>query len=419
LEGELSRAFLLVLDSVGIGSAPDASQYGDEGSHTIGHVAQACASRAADRTGVHVGRLDLPNLKRLGLGLACKHASGWIPPGLEPQTRTEGFFACAAEQAKGKDTPSGHWELAGFALPDDWHYFPHTDPAFTGELLEKLCYETGLPGTLGNVHASGTEIIGRLGTEHIRSGKPICYTSADSVFQIAAHEECFGLERLYTVCESARRILDPLRVGRVIARPFTGHAKRGFERTGNRRDYTMPPPRSTILAHAADAGRRIMSIGKIADIFAHRDTGEYVRAFGNDATMDRVIDCVESLPDGGLALANFNDFDTLYGHRRDVAGYARALEQFDARIPQLISRLRRGDLVLVTADHGCDPTWKGTDHTREYVPVIAFGPGIEPGDGGVRTSFADAGATIAGHLGLPVSAGVALWPRAAIRPASA
>jgi phosphopentomutase len=276
-------------------------------------------------------------------------------------------------------------------------------------LLEQLCFEAGLPGTLGNVHASGTDIIDRLGSEHMRTGKPICYTSADSVFQVAAHEDTFGLDRLYATCEIARKLLDPLRVGRVIARPFLGNERRGFERTGNRRDYTMPPPRKTILASAADAGRSIVSIGKIADIFAHCDTGNSIHAFGNKATMQRVMDSVESLPDGGLALANFNDFDTLYGHRRDVPGYAGALEQFDEALPQLTAHLRRGDLVIVTADHGCDPTWKGTDHTREYVPVIAFGPGIARGNGGVRQSFADVGATIAAHLSLPLGEGAALW----------
>jgi phosphopentomutase len=274
---------------------------------------------------------------------------------------------------------------------------------------ETLCAEAGLPGTLGNVHASGTVIIDQYGAEHMRSGKPICYTSADSVFQIAAHEETFGVERLYGVCEVARRLLDPLRVGRVIARPFVGDIESGFQRTGNRRDYTMPPPPKTILAEAARARRAVVSIGKIADIFAHSDTGESIHAFGNSLTMDRVLDCVATLPDGGLLLANFNDFDTLYGHRRDVAGYAAALEKLDSRLPQLISRLRRQDLVIITADHGCDPTWKGTDHTREYVPVIAFGPGVRKGSGGVRDSFADVGATIAAHLSLPIPAGKPLW----------
>jgi phosphopentomutase len=405
----MTRAFLLVLDSVGVGSAPDAASYGDEGAHTVGHIAEACATGNADKTGVHVGRLKLPNLAKLGFGEACRLAAHDVPPGLELSAAAQGYFACAAEQAKGKDTPSGHWELAGYALPQDWHYFPRTVPAFPEDLLQSLCDEAGLPGTLGNVHASGTEIIERFGVEHMRSGKPICYTSADSVFQIAAHEDLFGVDHLYGVCEIARRLVDPLRVGRVIARPFAGNKASGFQRTGNRRDYTMPPPPRTILAHAARANRPIVSIGKIADIFAHCDTGESIHAFGNSATMDRVMDGVVSLPQGGLLLANFNDFDTLYGHRRDVPGYAAALEEFDSRLPQLRTTLQDGDLVIITADHGCDPTWKGTDHTREYVPVVAFGPGVRGGNGGVRDSFADVGATIAAHLSLPIPAGKPLW----------
>lgn len=405
----MPRAFLLVLDSVGIGSAPDAGLYGDAGSNTIGHIAEACAAGVADRHGTHTGGLKLPNLARLGLGEACRLASGRNPPGLDANAIPEAFFACAAEQAKGKDTPSGHWELAGVTVTEDWYYFPRDVPAFSQALLEDICSLAGLPGTLGNIHASGTEIIDRFGAEHMRSGKVICYTSADSVFQIAAHEDAFGIERLYSVCEVARTLLDPLRVGRVIARPFTGDQKNGFRRTGNRRDYTMAPPRGTILTHAADAGRSIVSIGKIADIFAHSDTGRYVHAFGNAVTMERVLDAVASLPDGGLALANFNDFDTLYGHRRDVPGYAKALEEFDFGLPRVMSQLRHGDLVIVTADHGCDPTWRGTDHTREFVPVIGFGPDAPHGNGGVRKSFADAGATIAAHLSLPVPSGTPLW----------
>lgn len=405
----MPRAFLLVLDSVGIGWTPDAALYGDAGSNTVGHIAEACASGAADQHGTHTGQLKLPNLARLGFGEACRLASGCHLPGLYANAMPEAFVACAAELAKGKDTPSGHWELTGVTLTEDWHYFPRENPAFSQTLLGELCSRAGMPGTLGNIHASGTDIIDRFAAEHMRSGKPICYTSADSVFQIAAHEDAFGIERLYAVCEIARTLLDPLRVGRVIARPFAGDPGTGFTRTGNRRDYTMAPPRGTVLSHAAGAGRSIVSIGKIADIFAHSDTGECVHAFGNAVTMERVLDAVGTLPDGGLALANFNDFDTLYGHRRNVPGYAKALEEFDSGLPRLMSRLRRGDLVIVTADHGCDPTWPGTDHTREFVPVLAFGPGAPRGNGGARNSFADVGATIAAHLSLPISSGTALW----------
>jgi phosphopentomutase len=405
----MARAFLLVLDSVGIGAAPDAASYGDAGSDTVGHIARACTAGDADKAGVRRGALNLPNLARLGLGEACRLATGRVPPGLEIAAPPDALFACAAEMSKGKDTPSGHWEIAGAPVKEDWHYFPREGAAFPPGLIEELCRRTHLPGILGDCHASGTEIIDRLGEEHMRSGKPICYTSADSVFQIAAHEEAYGLERLYEICAIARTLLDPLRVGRVIARPFVGTRASEFRRTGNRRDYTMPPPKTTVLSRAAAAGRDIVSIGKIADIFAHRDTGAAVHAFGNAATMEAVLAGQNSLKDGGLLLANFNDFDTLYGHRRDVPGYAVALEQFDATLPLLLQRIRSGDLVIITADHGCDPTWRGTDHTRECVPVIAFGPGMTAKNAGRRESFSDIGAAIAAHLGLPLPNGIPLW----------
>jgi phosphopentomutase len=405
----MTRAFLLVLDSVGIGAAPDAARYGDEGSDTVGHVATACASGNADAGDIHRGPLLLPNLARLGLGEACRLATGHVPPALAIPAAADGFYACAAERSAGKDTPSGHWEIAGAPVGEDWHYFPDTYPAFPPALVEALCKEAGIPGILGDCHASGTTILAVHGAEHMLSEKPICYTSADSVFQIASHEESFGLERLYRVCAVARNLLDPLRVGRVIARPFTGDTKRGFTRTGNRRDYTMPPPDDTILARAAHAGRDIVSIGKIADIFAHCHTGKPVHAFGNAATMTEVLESVATLQDGGLAFANFNDFDTLFGHRRDVAGYAAALEAFDADLPELRSRLRRGDVVIITADHGCDPTWRGTDHTREHIPILAFGPDIPKGSGGLRSTFADIGATLSRHLWLEEGAGTPMW----------
>jgi phosphopentomutase len=405
----MARAFVLVLDSVGIGAAPDADRYGDQGADTVGHIAIACAAGQADRGRLGSGALRIPNLVRLGLGEACALASGHIPPGLETNAANEGFHACAVEISRGKDTPSGHWEIAGLPVLEDWHMFPETIPAFAPELLDALCREANLRGTLGNCHASGTTILESLGGEHMRTGQPICYTSADSVFQIAAHEGTFGLERLYRVCEIARGLLDPVRVGRVIARPFVGDERTGFVRTGNRRDYTMAPQGETILTRAARDGREIVSIGKIADIFAHHDTGRVVHAFGNSETMTSVSECVSSLRDGGLMLANFNDFDTLFGHRRDVAGYAAALEQFDAGLDHVRSSLRRGDIVIITADHGCDPTWKGTDHTREHVPIIAFGPDVPCGSGGVRQTFADVAATLSAHLGLHPTTGTPLW----------
>ncbi len=407
----MARAFLIVLDSVGIGSAPDAARYGDEGSNTVGHIAEACASHNADRAGVREGMLRLPNLAQFGFGEACRLASGNVPPGLELNGKPEGRFACAAEVSAGKDTPSGHWEIAGTPVTEDWHYFPDEIPAFPPELIRELCAQAGLSGILGDCHASGTEIIARLGEQHIRTGKPICYTSADSVFQIAAHEERFGLERLYEICSIARALLDPLRVGRVIARPFIGRCAADFIRTSNRRDYTMPPPDNTILSLAGRAGRAIASIGKIADIFAHVSTGRAVKVHDNSDAMNRLIESAVNLPDGGLAFANLNDFDTLFGHRRDVVGYARALEAFDARLPDLKAKLKRDDLVIITADHGCDPTWRGTDHTREFIPIVAFGGSgkVPTGSSGVRHTFSDIGATVLKHLGLGRSGALPLW----------
>ncbi len=395
----MSRAIILVLDSLGIGASADADRFGDTGADTLGHIAEACAAGKADGQG-RSGPLAIPNLVRLGLGMAALESSARPAPGLETITPPESAWGYAVEQSRGKDTPSGHWEIAGLPVPLDWHYFPHERPSFPPDLIAALVARCGLPGILGDCHASGTEIIKDLGAEHIRTGKPICYTSADSVFQIAAHEEHFGLERLYAVCEAARELVDPLNVGRVIARPFTGENAEGFTRTANRRDYTTPPFADTLLDSAVAAGREVVSVGKVADIFGGRGITRRVKAGGNMALFDRLMEEVDEAADGAIVFANFVDFDTLYGHRRNVAGYAAALEEFDRRLPTLEHRLHPGDLVLMTADHGCDPTWTGTDHTREHVPVLFFGPGVRAGSLGRRGSFADMGQTIAGHLGL-------------------
>jgi len=393
------RAMIVVMDSVGIGGAPDAAHYGDQGADTVGHIAEACARGQADSER-RQGPLRLPHLVELGLGEACRLATGRVPPGLEGPGRPAAQFGCAIEQSRGKDTPSGHWEIAGAPVPFDWGYFPKVIPCFPEALVEALCEEAALPGILGNCHASGTDIIGRLGAAHMNTGQPICYTSADSVFQIAANEQSFGLNRLYEVCAVARRLVDPFNIGRVIARPFAGTAKDGFRRTANRRDYAVPPPEDTILDVAARDGRDIVSIGKIADIFSHRATGLTKKADGNDALFDSTLEGWDQLRDGGLLFANFIDFDTNYGHRRDVAGYAAALEAFDRRLPELLARLTSADLLVITADHGCDPTWPGTDHTREQVPVLLACQSEMPAIGR-RAGYADIGATVARHLELP------------------
>ena len=393
------RAIILVLDSFGIGASADAAQFGDAGADTLGHIAEACAAGRADKAGVRSGPLRVPNLARWGLGRAAEISTGTIPVGLEAG-RIDGAYGCAAEESRGKDTPSGHWEMAGCPVPFDWGYFPRERPCFPRALVDQLVAEFDLPGILGDCHASGTEIIAELGEEHIRTGKPICYTSADSVFQVAAHEQHFGLERLYRFCERAKELLEPLNIGRVIARPFLGESPADFRRTPHRRDYTTPPPQETLLDRVSASGAEVWSIGKIADIFAHRGISRKLKADDNGALFDRTLDAMAEAKDRALVFANFVDFDMLYGHRRDVVGYAAALEAFDRRLPELEARLQPGDLVLATADHGCDPTRPGSDHTREHVPVLFVGPGVPAGPLGKRLSFADMGQTIARHLDL-------------------
>lgn len=397
----MARAFLFVLDSFGIGGAPDALAYGDDGSNTLGHIAEFCAAGAGDRKGLRSGPLSLPNMSALGLLSIARLASGHSPAGMPVPQRVFGLHGAASEVSHGKDTPSGHWEIAGTPVMFDWGYFPAGDEAFSPELVEAICREAELPGILGNCHASGTEVIARFGEEHIRTGKPICYTSSDSVFQIAAHETHFGLERLLSLCQIVRRLVDPLNIGRVIARPFVGETTATFERTGNRRDYSVLPPEPTLLDRLVEAGRTVHAVGKIGDIFAHQGVSRVIKANGNMALMDATLQVIDEAQDGDLVFSNFVDFDMLFGHRRDVPGYAAALEAFDQRLPEVHRKLRPGDMVLMTADHGCDPTWRGTDHTRERVPIMAFGPGIKSRMVGIRNSYADIGETIAAHLGIP------------------
>jgi phosphopentomutase len=343
--------------------------------------------------------LHLPNMVALGLGEAVRLASGLIAPGLDAQPAM-GLHGAGTETSNGKDTPSGHWEIAGFPVDFEWGYFPHAEPCFPPELIAEFLAKTGLPGILGNRHASGTEIIEEFGEEHGASGKPILYTSADSVLQIAAHETMFGLARLYEICAVMRELTRSLAIGRVIARPFVGEKRGAFRRTANRKDWAIEPAQPTILDRLTEANRKVITIGKIGDIFAHRGTGEEIKAAGNAGLLDAALSAFERLPEGGLVFANLIDFDVEYGHRRDVPGYAAALAAFDRRIPEITARLRPGDLVIITADHGNDPTWRGTDHTRERVPILAFGPGIGAGSIGVRDSLADIAASLLDHLGM-------------------
>jgi phosphopentomutase len=395
----MSRAILCILDSFGIGGAPDAEAYGDVGADTLGHIAEACAAGQGDRDGLRKGLLSLPNLDALGLGAAAKLSTGSVPPGLTDSPRG-GRFGVGREVSKGKDTPSGHWEIAGVPVPFEWGYFPKTEPTFPSDLIEQFVTEAKLPGILGNKHASGTTIIAELGEASIKTGKPICYTSIDSVFQIAAHESHFGLDRLYEICEIAFKLTAPLMIGRVIARPFVGENANDFKRTGNRRDFAIPPPEPTLLDRAKQAGRQVFAIGKISDIYAGHGVTHKIKASGNMVLFDRTLEALEMAADGAFIMVNFVDFDQEYGHRRDVPGYANALEQFDNRLPELIAKLKPDDLLVLTADHGNDPTWRGNDHTREQVPILCFSPALSAGSVGIRPTFSDIGESIAHWLGL-------------------
>lgn len=395
----MPRAIVCLLDSVGIGGAPDAESYGDVGSNTVGHIAEWAAAGKADRAGLRAGALHVPNLDALGLGAAIKLSTGLLPPGLLDAPKG-GRFGVGREVSKGKDTPSGHWEIAGVPVPFEWGYFPQTVPSFPAELVEEFIRRADLPGILGDKHASGTDIIAELGEEHIRTGKPICYTSVDSVFQIAAHETHFGLDRLYEICKVAFELTAPLNIGRVIARPFVGETPETFKRTGNRRDFAIAPPEPTLLDRNAAAGNSVFAIGKISDIYAGSGVTHKIKGTGIPQLFDKTLEAMEMAGDRAFIMTNFVDFDSEYGHRRDVPGYAAALEFFDSRLPELIAKMRHDDLLVLTADHGNDPTWPGTDHTREQVPILVFSPALAQGEIGIRSTFADIGESIAAWLGL-------------------
>ena len=377
------RVLLIVLDGAGIGAMPDAPEWGDAGADTFGHILESRTVR-------------LPNLQRYGLGN--------IRPlqGVEPLDQLSGSYGRCALRSNGKDTTTGHWEMAGIVLDQAFPTYPNGFPTV---VTDRFIRETSVPGILGNIPASGTEIIKVLGEEHVKTGKPIVYTSADSVFQIAAHEEVIPLERLYEICEIARRILDgEHKVGRVIARPFLGEPG-AFYRTENRHDYAVPPPRENLLPALADEDLDVVCIGKIASIYDSMGVTKDLIAKNNEQSIDQTI---KALGDStrGLIFSNLVDFDMLYGHRRDTEGYAKALEHFDARLPEIESAMREDDLMIITADHGNDPTFHGTDHTREYAPLLVYGKSSRPGINlGTRSSLADIGQTIAHNFDLRLSAG--------------
>lgn len=391
----MARAIVLLMDSFGLGASLDAEKFGDQGADTFGHIYEASANSLA-----------LPNLFRLGLFHAHLASTGKRLGQINYEIQPKAAFGYAVEQSHGKDTPSGHWEIAGVPVMFDWGYFSKPENCFPEALLNDFIAEAKLPGILGNCHASGTEIIERLGEQHIQTGKPIVYTSADSVFQIAAHEAHFGLERLYEISLIARKLVDAYQIGRVIARPFIGEVGH-FVRTANRKDYSTPPPAPTLLELFKQSGGEVVALGKVGDIYAHQGISREIKAPDNMALFDETLKVLQEQGTNQLIFTNFVDFDSSYGHRRNVSGYAQALAAFDARLPELEALLKKDDLAIITADHGCDPTFPGSDHTREHIPVLAFGPHIQPGFIGRRDSFADIGQTIAKFLGItPLQHGV-------------
>jgi phosphopentomutase len=377
------RVVIIVLDGAGIGAMPDAPEWGDAGSDTFGHI---CESR----------EVRLPNLQGLGLGNIRRLA------GVEAIENPRGSYGKCALRSNGKDTTTGHWEMAGIILERAFPTYPN---GFPQSILDQFIKRTHVPGILGNIPASGTEVIKDLGAEHVKTGKPIVYTSADSVFQIAAHEEIIPLDRLYEICETARDLLrGEHEVGRVIARPFLG-APGSFYRTENRHDYAVPPPRENLLPLLQENGLDVVCIGKIASIYDSTGVTQDLTAKNNEQSIDQTIRALRDHT-RGLIFSNLVDFDMLYGHRRDTEGYARALEHFDSRWPEIEAAMGDGDLVILTADHGNDPTYPGTDHTREYAPLVVFGKRAKPGvDLGTRSSLADIGKTIAENFGLNLHAG--------------
>lgn len=391
----VKRAIIIVLDSVGIGALPDAPDFDSAGAHTLGHIYEAR------------GRLNLPNLTNLGLG-AIEDSRLPSPP----KERLVGAYGRAMEQARGKDTISGHWELMGYVLDKPFRTFPE---GFPEALMQKFEAKIGR-GTLGNYVASGTTIINVLGDEHVKTGKPIVYTSADSVFQIAAHEEVIPLEKLYRFCEAARSLLvgDYL-VGRVIARPFLGE-NGDYHRTENRKDFSVPPLGATVLDGLSVQGLDTYGIGKIQDIFARRGVMKSIHTHTNQEGVDAILDALSNRNDR-LVLANLVDFDMLYGHRNDVEGYASALEYFDGRLEEILAAMTEQDLLIITADHGCDPTYPGTDHTREYVPVLCYHKGMTgPVELGTLKSYADVGATAYEYIcGIKWSVGQSFLERLSIQ----
>ncbi|MDU0114686.1 phosphopentomutase [Psychrosphaera aquimarina] len=393
----MSRVIILVADGLGVGSSADAEKFGDVGANTFFHIYEKMKQLTLSGQGHD---LHLPNLAKLGLLAACEEANG-VTMDLDCKTDPIAAYGYMQEISTGKDTPSGHWEMAGVPVLFDWGYFTEKTNSFPEELIKELVEKTDVAGILGNCHAPGTDILIKHGVQHIKDKMPICYTSADSVFQIAAHEEHFGLQRLYDFCEVARELLDKYNIGRVIARPFLGETPSEFKRTGNRRDLSVLPPSPTMLDKLVANGGSVTSIGKIADIYAHQGISESIKATGLEQLIDTTIAQMQKPGTNQIIFTNLVNFDQDFGHRRDIPGYAEALEYFDTRLAEIMDNLHDDDILMITADHGCDPSWVGTDHTREYVPMLAYQKNMQPVNLGKRDTFADMGQTIADIFNLP------------------
>ncbi len=388
------RAIIIVLDSFGIGALPDSVKFGDVGSNTLGHIDQYCFDNNLNFT--------IPNLLAIGLGKAYYNVNGSQLKCDDATYETIGSFAACLELSSGKDTTSGHWEMAGCPVLFEWGYFTKEKDTFPKELINKILSRARLSGFLGNCHASGTDIIYKLGEEHIKTGFPIFYTSADSVFQIACHEKYFGLENLYKLCQIAREELEGYNIARVIARPFIGSNAASFERTGNRKDYSLLPSDKTLLDVCKNNNGQVIAIGKIADIYAHQGTTVEIKANGVKALCSETISAILKYQDDKtIIMTNLVDFDMIYGHRRNVLGYKNALEDFDKLLSEIMQKLTDDDILIITADHGCDPTWPGSDHTREYIPFLIYNKKTSSQNFGIRNGFADIGQTVAKYLQLP------------------
>ncbi|QCI16188.1 phosphopentomutase [Buchnera aphidicola] len=395
----MKRVFLIVLDSFGIGSSIDAYKFNDVGANTLGHIAEKCFLGEANIK--RQGSLYIPNLIKLGLIHAAKESTGTYPIGFNGNNKLIASYAFASEISSGKDTTSGHWEITGVPVLNNWFYFKDKSNSISLDLLNKIIKKSELKGIIGNCHASGTDIIYNLGEEHIETGKPILYTSSDSVLQVACHENFFGLSNLYKLCKTIRSILDKNKynVARVIARPFTGKDKRDFQRTSNRRDFSIKPFAKTVIQKLIDEKNgKVIAIGKVSDIYAGVGISRSIKSNGLDELCNTTIREMKSARDNTIIFTNLVDFDSTWGHRRDVSGYARGLEFFDSKLPEIISLVQKNDLLILTADHGCDPTWKGTNHTRENIPILIYFPGIKNRFLGHRKTFSDIGQTIAKYF---------------------